>query len=71
LVACCAYTSGNRKAGVKKILRRGSAGNWARHYPFGLDIVDQVWPENFGGLYKAPAVDLVSGVYMGVQGDDQ
>ena len=37
--------------------------------PFTLDIDDQVWPENFGGLYKAPAVDLVSGVYMVVQED--
>ena len=41
----------------------------AWHIPFGLDIVDQVWPGNFGGLNKAPAVDLVSGVYMVVQED--
>jgi hypothetical protein len=26
--------------------------------PFGLDIVDQVWPENFGGLYKAQLKQL-------------
>jgi len=44
-------------------------GAW--YSPFKLDTVDQVWPENFGGVYKAPAVDLVSGVYMGVQEDDQ
>jgi len=23
-------------------------------YPFKLDTIDQVWPENFGGVYKAP-----------------
>jgi hypothetical protein len=39
----------------------------AWHSPFKLGSNDQVWPENFGGAYKAPAVDLVSGVYMGVQ----
>jgi hypothetical protein len=38
-------------------------------YPLTLDTVDQVWPENFGGLYKAPAVDLVSDVYRGVHED--
>jgi hypothetical protein len=38
-------------------------------YPFKLSSNDQVWPENFGGVYKALAVDLVSGVYMGVQED--
>jgi hypothetical protein len=39
--------------------------------PFKRNSDDQVWPENFGGVYKAPAVDLVSGGYMGVQEDDE
>jgi hypothetical protein len=44
-------------------------GAW--YSPFKLGSNDQVWPENFGGVYKAPAVDLVSGVYMGAQEEDQ
>jgi hypothetical protein len=39
--------------------------------PFRLDTVDQVCPGNFDGFYKAPAVDPVSGVYMGVQEEEQ
>jgi hypothetical protein len=67
----CAYISGEWKVGIKEI--RGSCllEIGARTTPFGLDTVDQVWPENFGGFYKAPAVDLVNGVYMGVQEEDQ
>ena len=37
--------------------------------PLKLGSNDQVWPENFRGVYKAPAVDLASGVYIGVQED--
>ena len=44
-------------------------GPW--YSPFKLGSNDQVWPVNFGGLNKAPAVDLVSGVYMGIQKDDE
>jgi hypothetical protein len=44
-------------------------GPW--YSPFKLSSNDQVWPENFGGVYKALAVDLVSGVYMGAQEEDQ
>jgi hypothetical protein len=40
-------------------------------YPLGLDAIDQVCPGNFSGFYKAPAVDLISGVYMGVHEDDE
>jgi hypothetical protein len=40
-------------------------------YPLQTRSNDQVWPENFGGVNKAPAVDLVSGVYRGVQEDDE
>jgi hypothetical protein len=39
-------------------------------YPLGLDAIDQVCPGNFSGYYKAPAEGLVSGVYMGVQEED-
>jgi hypothetical protein len=53
----------------KETAGRSLPGNWAWYSPLKLDTVDQVWPENFGGVYKAPAVDLVSGVYMGVQED--
>ena len=55
----------------KETADRSLPGNWAWYTPFKLDTVDQVWPENFGGLYKARAVELVSGVYMGVQGENQ
>jgi hypothetical protein len=37
--------------------------------PLGLDAIDQVCPGNFSGYYKAPAGDLVSGAYMGVETD--
>lgn len=40
-------------------------------YPFKLGSNDQDWLENFGGAYKAPAAELVSGVYMGVQAEDK
>jgi hypothetical protein len=61
-----------RKVAIKKpVADLCLAGNWGMHYPFGLDTVDRVWPENFGGVNKAPAVDLVSGVYMGAQEEDQ
>jgi len=66
-----AYISITWKVGVKEKLGEVLLENGARHSPFRLHIVDQVWPVNFGGLHKAPAVDLVSGVYMGVQGENQ
>jgi hypothetical protein len=66
-----AYTSGNRKVGIKEKLAEVLLENGARRYPFGLYTVDQVWPVNFGGLYKAPAVDPFSGVYMAVQEEDE
>ena len=56
---------------IKKPLAGLCLANVAWYSPLKLDTVDQVWPENFGGLYKAPAVDLVSGVYMSVQEDNQ
>jgi hypothetical protein len=33
---------------------RSLPGIWAWYSPLKLDTIDQVWPENFGGLYKAP-----------------
>ena len=64
-----AYISITWKVGLKEKLGEVLLEKGARHYPFGLVTVDRVWPVNFGGLYKAPAVDLVSAVYMAVQED--
>jgi hypothetical protein len=54
-------------------LSNGVGAQWklGRVLPFGLNTVDQVCPGNFDGFYKAPAVDLVNGVYMVVQKDDE
>ena len=67
----CAYTSGEWTAAIKEKLDGLCLVIRARYSPFGLNTVDQVWPENFGGLYKAPAVDLGRSVSMGVQADDE
>jgi hypothetical protein len=67
LVGCCADISGTWKVAIKKPLADLCLAIGAWYSPFKLDTVDQVWPENFGGVYKAPAVDLVSGGYMLVQ----
>jgi hypothetical protein len=58
------------KVAIKK-LRLIFAWKLAWYTPLKLDTIDQVWPENFGEFYKAPAVGLVSVVYMGVQEDDE
>jgi len=39
--------------------------------PFMSGFGDRGWPENFGGVDIAPAVDLVSAVYMSVPEEDQ
>ena len=70
LVSCSAYISDIWKVAIKKAVA-DLCLEIGMVYPFKLDTVDQVWPENFGGRNKAPAVDLVSGVYMGVQEEDE
>ena len=70
-VGCCTYRSGVWKVAIKKPLADLCLAIGAWYYPFNLNCGDQVWPENFGGVKKAPAVDLVSGGYTGVQEDDQ
>ena len=64
-----AYISITWKVRLKEKLGEVLLESGARHSPFGLDTVDRVWPVNFGGLHKAPAVDLESGVYMNVHED--
>jgi hypothetical protein len=71
-LSCCgAYISMTWKAGIKEKLGEVllAIGPW--YSPFKLRSNNQVWPENFGGVKKSPAVDLVSAVYMAVPEEDK
>ena len=57
------------KVAIKKPLADLCLAIGAWYSPFKLDSDERVWLVNFGGLNKAPTVDLVSGVYMVVQED--